>query len=118
VRLGSKKHRAWAAKPARIKVGDKVRVPGPCGLGLATFPVNGEQHQMLGDAGVFAADAVGKVLAVHDVVINYNTWTSDWVDAEGILAYTGQVYYRSCYVRGKDCVGWAGEGALSRAGKD
>jgi hypothetical protein len=76
----------------------------PGGVWLSDDPIDGMYLQRLKNTAVFRGEGV--VYAVHDIIIDYDTWAPEY---EG----TGKLPYRSCLVVARNgAVGWAGEGAL------
>lgn len=83
----------------RIGIGSVVTPKSPDGLWLADGPYNGECQIMA--AVMFKGR--GDVVAVNDVVIDYNTWRYAGLGIGKVLPY------RNCLIRCDNGIGWTGE---------
>lgn len=87
----------------QFDIGDRVYPKTKAGLWLSVQPTDGDQKQALDKSNVLLGR--GRVLAIHDVIIDYDTWEPEYY-------HVGKIRYRSCLVEHADGVGWAGSSAL------
>jgi len=90
-----------------IDIGAVVKPKSPGGLWLSPFPCDGTYSDRRSGKNV-AFHGIGRVVAVHDIVIDYDTWP------DSMNHGLDKVPYRNCLVVFPGGCGWAGEGALVR----